>query len=668
MTRRGLFKRSAVVGGSLVAIGGGVDRFAPRYSPLGRARALGKAASFALGVSGVAGMLVGAGYMLGSGSSDDAAETINEARGNELHDRIWTDANEMQMTQTPMLESISGDVSMLRQICRSDAAFALMQAASDQKSDANALADAEAAIRDAVAGVEGNFFDAFTSQIEKIFTRAELANSEGELDLENVMTWDNDNSTDDQAIRLLTGSEGGSDVSNFYGSAREASVELVNGDTQSVSCMLAEVYVNSVSERTITMIAPWDSATSVSFADGAPHEWTNDMLTNIASNQDSANHNYPYPTGVEIWARESSDMVPAIKAEEWMQIHSELHTLLDEEIANAATMRDAFYQEALNGEIALHEMSSASAILEAADTLDNWKQAAGAYRAMRMPEATDPAVIKLENGVELEGLLFWSDPDPDEGLVVDQITNPDNTIGRIYMAAEIRSVPETPESETYDVTVTVVDDDTDATTLEGISITVKGTDATATTDANGKATLSLPEGPRTLYLSGADSGGTSHETGQTVEVSSENTSFEITHDGGDRTSVQADPLAGKTLTQENVGDVVIPYLTKPFTVVGIHERPDASNLMFEEPDRVEPDDDFDTQVDNSRQAGEDEEETREETTKIVIENTGGGGPGPIFGGGNPLEGGGGLLGLGIIGVVILAVIGIVTDAIPGLGN
>uniref|UniRef100_A0A7D6CMN3 Envelope protein N-terminal domain-containing protein n=1 Tax=Natrinema zhouii TaxID=1710539 RepID=A0A7D6CMN3_9EURY len=44
--------------------------------------------------------------------------------------------------------------------------------------------------------------------------------------------------------------------------------------------------------------------------------------------------------------------------------------------------------------------------------------------------------------------------------------------------------------------------------------------------------------------------------------------------------------------------------------------------------------------------------------------------GPLFGGlfDGGLEGGGGLLGLGLIGIVILAVVGIVTDAVPGLGN
>ncbi|MFB1063700.1 PQQ-binding-like beta-propeller repeat protein [Natrinema sp. H-ect4] len=62
------------------------------------------------------------------------------------------------------------------------------------------------------------------------------------------------------------------------------------------------------------------------------------------------------------------------------------------------------------------------------------------------------------------------------------------------------------------------------------------------------------------------------------------------------------------------------------------------------------------------------EETSEEHKDAIAEEEENDGPGPIFGSGNPLEGGGGLLGLGIIGVVILAVIGIVTDAIPGLGN
>ncbi|PGF15810.1 hypothetical protein CP556_06570 [Natrinema sp. CBA1119] len=66
------------------------------------------------------------------------------------------------------------------------------------------------------------------------------------------------------------------------------------------------------------------------------------------------------------------------------------------------------------------------------------------------------------------------------------------------------------------------------------------------------------------------------------------------------------------------------------------------------------------------------EDASEQRAQITADDSSGGdgdGPGPIFGGGDWLEGGGGgLLGLGIIGVVILAVFGIVTDAIPGLGN
>ncbi|WP_226040549.1 hypothetical protein [Natrinema sp. DC36] len=653
MTRRSLFKRTATAGATVAITVGGVERFVPAYSPLGRAQALSKSGAFLIGVSGIAGLLVGAGYMLGSG--DGSADAINEARANELHDRIWLDGNEMQMTQTPMLESLSGDVTMLRQICRSDAAFALMNAASDSKSEADATADGKAAVEDAVAKVEANFFDAWTSQLTKLGNRASLVNNEDPLNRLDVFQWIG-SSVQPNYFETLDPDHADTGYST-------ATATLVNGQTHSVDVVTGE-YSETGDLNAQHLLIPWSDSTSASnlskTQDYGSHYaiWSDD-------GQSWTNGLSPH-WGVNILDRQSGDTVPALDATDWWQIHNDLVTLLEEEKTNVETMVSTFYQEALNGELDLHEMASASAILEAADTLDNWKQAAGAYRAMVMPEAEDPAVIELENGVQLEGLLFWSDPDPDNGLPVGDLTNPDNTIGRIYMAAEIRSVPETPESETYDVTVTVVDDDTDATALEGISITVKGTDATATTDANGESTLSLPEGPRTLYLSGTDSGGTSHETGQTLEISSENTSAEIVHDGGDRTSVQADPFADETLTQENVGDVVMPYLTDPFTLLGIDGRPDATNLMFEEPTRVEPDDDFQTQVDNSKRAAEQEEETRTETTKIVIEETGDG-PGPIFGG-DFLEGGGGLLGLGIIGVVILAVIGIVTDAIPGLGN
>jgi len=85
-------------------------------------------------------------------------------------------------------------------------------------------------------------------------------------------------------------------------------------------------------------------------------------------------------------------------------------------------------------------------------------------------------------------------------------------------------------------------------------------------------------------------------------------------------------------------------------------------------------DNFKTESRNNQTADvaalkEELEQLREEQIRLqeeAQEKNDDDGPGPIFGGGDWLEGGGGgMLGLGIIGVVILAVVGIVSDALPG---
>ncbi|OLZ39853.1 hypothetical protein A6E15_02130 [Natrinema saccharevitans] len=670
MTRRGLVRRAAVAGGTMVAAPAAVDQLAPRYSPVGRADASLLVAGTLVAGGAVAGLLVG---VAATGGGDANAEAILEQRANELHDRIYADATEMRMGQEPTIESLQGDVAMLRQLARSDAGFSIMQSASDEVGESQATTNAKDAVRDAFAKVEANFFDMWTTEMDKAQRRAGLAGDNDKLAYQDVFDVFGDYSTGDYAGH----SPGAMDPNSALGEngenpLSETGAELVNGDMHTVSVIhYVDDYPQIEKTKEIIMV-PWSSVPSVS---SNPYNELNSSDTaNLAdpiSVIDLENETYNDPNigmggqwGAKALDRESADTAEMINATEWMAVHDQLMTMLDEELTHVETMVSNLYQPAVDGEIDVHSLSSGSAVLEEArdGNLSTWKEVAGIYRSMRMGEAKDPAVVTLPNGVELEGLLFWSEPDLNDGLAVGESINPNNTTGRLYLAAEIRSVPEPEQEDMASVTITVEDGSGNAVT--DAVINVKGGDTSHSVDSNGEVSVEVEAGPTTFYVT--DSDGTTSETARTIEVA-DGDSISITHDGTDQSSFNADPFSGETLTSDDEGKAIPVRLSDPFAIEGVHEKPDATALQFEKPLTVEPSDDFGKYKDAAEDAAQDEEETREETTKVVIEQTGGG-PGPIFDGGNPLEDGGGLLGLGIIGVVVLAVVGFVTDMIPGLGG
>ncbi|ELY90881.1 hypothetical protein [Natrialba taiwanensis] len=634
LTRRDLFRRTAATGtalGGMMLVG---DRVVPQFSPIGRARAiaLATAATLASGAA-IAGIVVGA---IATGS-DDSTEQILEKRSNELHDRIWTDANEMQMVQEPMMESLEGDVSSLRQLSRSDAAFEIMQAASDEAGESTAQSNAKDAVRNAFAKVEANFFDAYSAQVTKVLNRSPLVADDSNLEVFDVFRWVGNGDLESNSEEITKES-----TSTDY----EGTAELVNGETHPVSII-------NVGTAGSTLV-PWSEASGSTSPSVSP-------LQNFDADGNYTGSASNYYWGLTAKDRESGNTIDMLDSYEWWKIHDELLTILDDELTHVETMVSNLYQPAVDGEIDVHSISSGSAILEEArdGDLSSWKEAAGIFRAMWMGEASDAAVIELENGVQIEGQLFWTDP-ADEGLPVGDSINPDNTIGRLYMAGELRTVPET-QSETATVTITVVDGA--GTAISDALIDVKGGDTTHSVNSDGEATIDVSAGHTTFYVTDED--GTTSETAVSMDIA-DGDSVQITHDGSDSSSYQVDPFADDTITPEDEGTVVVPHLKDSFTVLGVNEKPDAKYLEFNVPDQVEPSDDFQTYKERSEDAADREQETREETTKVIIEETGGdGGLGlPTFFGGD----GGGLIGLGIIAVAVLAVVGFVTDMIPGLGE
>ncbi|ELY42566.1 hypothetical protein C495_14672 [Natronorubrum sulfidifaciens JCM 14089] len=249
-------------------------------------------------------------------------------------------------------------------------------------------------------------------------------------------------------------------------------------------------------------------------------------------------------------------------------MHQSLLDLLEEELAHAETIVDNLGQAMLDGEVSYHDVASGQAVLDAAADLEDWNDAAMFFRQVNTPEGEHAAVVELESGVELQGALFWTAPDPDRGLLIGEWIEPEDELGEIHMGAEVHSLDE---------------DDGDGWNEDWVGTT---------------------------------------------------------------------------------------KLTEPFRINGLDGGHDGP-LMFDETELPDPQD-TEAMLERIRDAYEREREAEEDAEiTINLDGAGGGGGGgdPLFDFDNPLDSDGAqYLGLGLIGVVVLAVIGIVTDLVPGLGD
>ncbi|WP_247729898.1 carboxypeptidase-like regulatory domain-containing protein [Halovivax limisalsi] len=535
----------------------------------------------------------------------------------------------------PMLESLDGDIGMLRQLGRVDAAFEIIQAASDEAGEASAKLEAENAMKSAYANVEANFFDMWTAKMTRAMNRAARADSTEALGIADPFDWARNGSVEqddhDTALHVLL------DDQDVDGYGNSATVELVDGSTHGVTVAAGDD--PSTNDR--LRLFPWAKVPNVSANySHADFEYCDD----ITSAYDFATREWSGAgalggTGLIAQERDGAGSVRFLDARDYWDIHKKLIDQLNEELAHVETMVSNLYQPAVEGKVDFSKIASGSAMLEAAQDgeLETWKEVAGVYRALWIPESEKPVVISLENGVELEGLLFWTEPS--DTLQVGESINP-SIIGRFYMAAEIRYVPPTPETST--ATMTILVEDSEGNGIEGATIDVKGQDLSYTTDADGAADVDLSGDSATLYIS--DGGTTASETGITIGVE-DGTTLAVTHDGSDRTSYEADPFDHSTLTPEDEGTALPVQLTEPFTLEGIDGG--GSELDFVIPDRVEPDDDFDAYKGAVEDAADNEQETREETNEIIVESGGISFPGlGDVGGGGLLAGAAAVIGVG----------------------
>lgn len=270
--------------------------------------------------------------------------------------------------------------------------------------------------------------------------------------------------------------------------------------------------------------------------------------------------------GIYPYDATDDDRADILDAQRFTNIHKNLLELLEQELSHAETLVENLGQAMLDGEVSYHDVASGQAVLDAAADLEDWNDAAMFFRQVNTPEGEHAAVVELESGVELEGALFWTAPDPERGMPVGEWIEPEDELGEIHMGAEVHDLDE------YDG------------------------------DDWGEDWVGVTKITQQYRINGLDGG----------------------HDGP---------------------------------------------LMFDETELPDPQD-TEAMLERIRDAYERERQA-EEDAEITINLDGGDGGGgdPLFDFDNPLDSDGAeYLGLGLIGVVVLAVIGIVTDLIPGLGD
>ncbi|WP_152418916.1 hypothetical protein [Natronorubrum sulfidifaciens] len=534
-------------------------------------------------------------YMLLTGRyTTRAIANYQDKQDSALHAELYREAVMLEDDRQNAFDSIQNDLKMLSGWIRDNVANEVANVAA-AGGDLDDMHDAvEDVVRDNIANTEQNLFNVWASDMQQVFeimydfyTGGDYS---GDVAQEVIYatSYDGDghqtdpladnsvgmDNTDGFVFAKTEGSEGTVQSDNRKDTiAMSPEISLANGDSISLPGV---GYANTAP---ITVLFPWASADpTFSTAEGfsAHSDWDDLYRTVVDRDAD----------GSMVGSRSSSDRAitslrvypepynvgdphaKLIDAEQFVDVHQSLLDLLEEELAHAETIVDNLGQAMLDGEVSYHDVASGQAVLDAAADLEDWNDAAMFFRQVNTPEGEHAAVVELESGVELQGALFWTAPDPDRGLLIGEWIEPEDELGEIHMGAEVHSLDE---------------DDGDGWNEDWVGTT---------------------------------------------------------------------------------------KLTEPFRINGLDGGHDGP-LMFDETELPDPQD-TEAMLERIRDAYEREREAEEDAEiTINLDGAGGGGGGgdPLFDFDNPLDSDGAqYLGLGLIGVVVLAVIGIVTDLVPGLGD
>ncbi|SER75270.1 hypothetical protein [Natrinema salaciae] len=551
MTRRGLFKRAAIAGGTMVSAPAAVDQFAPRYSPIGRAAAF---PHLLVAVAAVA----AASYIAGRYDGSDV-DGVEEALEFEDHLEIYNEAREIyEVSDEQLLASLERDGRNLQDAAREAAIMSMYEVVAT----GGTREDARNAAEDAIA-------ERFAIPQESIATRVNSISEEiiqPAIDL-NVLYTRNP----------YTGKT--YDNPETHGDLEEREVELHDGSTVPV------MYKNETGGTTDGEIE-WDvfNTPGTDNYEGNSYDF---VIVGIEEPDPAA---YDGVNAEDYDLDHLSGRQPIANADEYADVLAEIEDGYTTVMNEIEALLETHYDGIEAGDLSVTDMLSTGAMLDTVAEADSWQEAALYFRSLGLSEAVEPARVSFD-------VSAADTVDGGDGNTTDNTTANNTTDSGSELAGD------------------------------------------GTTSFDGKLGWSIT----------GDVADTELPVGTEIDPS--------VYPGSIYMALEYEDADGNT-----IGDVV--ELTGPFTIEGINSG--GSVLQFDSRAVVTGDTSPSEARDIFRENRESEKQAREQTIEVVIDESGGGGP--LFPDGFGLEGGGQWLGLSIIGVVVLAVVGFVTDLIPGVGN
>lgn len=244
MTRRGLFRKTAVVGGTLVTLGAGSSAV-PRYSPVGRAAAIAPAIPIGI-AAGAAAIAYLSGTDLFTGDDRDYSGYTGATA---LHDEIYIGAKDMASTDERVMTSIENNITHSEAVAMTKGKKAIIEEMNAGNGETAAQTAMEAAIDEYYASIQKNILTHYNEQVRKIVHHYKQLDAHADImPSEVIVAGYTDTYTDDGQVSDQTYQDAGI-------GDKTAAATLLNGETFDVEVRIWN-YTGSTGSH-IPTILPW---------------------------------------------------------------------------------------------------------------------------------------------------------------------------------------------------------------------------------------------------------------------------------------------------------------------------------------------------------------------------------------------------------------------------
>ena len=359
----------------------------------------------------VAGAVAGAAFGATFAGPDSGA--VEDAQTYQNHVREYTRAREDSLIVDQTLASLKRDVQLVENKAREQAIFKIFEAGVDNLSQADATANAEAAINESYAVVEQAILTSWNIR----FNRAEQVYGTSLVA---------DGSKDVLAVRDTSGQSyypvGGGGFINLFTDTSTKNVTLLNGDTIQLS-------VDYFEENGDLL---WFDPTT----------WP--TMYDDGSGADKHRIDVRVPDPASYSVDETNDFTTPVTMLNTVPFADAYRTLLDEHsamMAEVSSMVDSYYQAAADGEIDLYEAVGPQHLTDTAKNPKDYAEASLALRALGYPMSKQVVTIEVpdknsDTPIELTGRLSWTAHNGNS-LDVGQSHNADLIPGSVYAAVNL---------------------------------------------------------------------------------------------------------------------------------------------------------------------------------------------------------------------------------------